>query len=48
MNLLHTKKLSKKEYKLRFKPWINKYILAHMKKRDKLLNKYRKAKEKDS
>ena len=42
------KKLSKKEYKLRFKPWINKYILACMKKRHKLLNKYCKAKEKDS
>ena len=40
------KKLSKKEYKL--KPWINKNILAHMKKRDKLLNRYCKAKEKDS
>ena len=42
------KKLSKKEHKLKFKPWINKYILARMKKRDKLLNKCCKAKEKDS
>ena len=42
------KNLSKKEYKLRFKPWISKNILARMKKRDKLLNKYCKAKEKDS
>ena len=41
-------KLSKKEYNLRSKPWIDKNILAHMKKRDKLLHRYCKAKEKDS
>ena len=42
------KQLSKKEYKLRSKPWINKNILAHMKKHDELLHRYCKAKEKDS
>ena len=48
MNWLLTKNSQKEEYKVRFKPWINKNILAHMKKRDKLLNRYCKAKEKDS
>ena len=43
-----TYKNSQKYYKLRSKPWINKNILAHMKKRDKLLHRYCKAKEKDS
>ena len=42
------KKLSKKEYKLKSKPWINRNILTEMKKRDKLLHKYCKAKDKDS
>ena len=42
------KKTLKQGYKLRSKPWINKNILAHMKKRDKLLHRYCKAKEKDS
>ena len=42
------KKLSKKEYKLKSKPWINRNILNEMKKRDKLLHKYCKAKDKDS
>ena len=41
------KKLSKKEYKLKFKPWINKNILPH-EKRDNLINRYCKAKEIDS
>ena len=40
------KKLSKKEYKLKSKPWINRNILTEMKKRDKLLHKYCKAKDK--
>ena len=31
------KKLSKKEYKLKSQPWINRNILNEMKKRDKLL-----------
>ena len=39
-------KLSKKEYKLKSKPWINRNILTEMKKRDKLLHKYCKAKDK--
>ena len=42
MNSVLTKNSQKKEYKLRFKPWINKNILAHAKTR------YCKAKEKDS
>ena len=42
------KKLSKKEYKLKSKPWINRNIPTEMKKRDKLLHKYCKAKDKDS
>ena len=42
------KKLAKKEYKLKSKPWINRNILTEMKKRDKLLHKYCKAKDKDS
>ena len=47
MNLLHSKN-SQKKNKLKSKPWINKNILAHMKKRDKLLRRYCKAKENDS
>ena len=42
------KKLSKKEYKLKSKPWINRNILNEMKIQDKLLHKYCKAKDKDS
>ena len=42
------KKNSKKEYRLRFKPWINDEILSKMKKRDKLLNKYCKTVNKES
>ena len=42
------KKLSKKEIKLKSKPWINKEILAEMSKRDKLLLKYSKMKNKKS
>ena len=38
--------LKKKEYKLKSKPWINRNILTEMKKRDKLLHKYCKAKDK--
>ena len=38
----------KKEYKLRPKPWINKNILAQMKKRDDLLHRYCEEKERDS
>ena len=34
------KKLSKKDLKLKSKPWINNLILIEMKKRDKLLHKY--------
>ena len=39
------KKLSKKEIKLKSKPWINNEILSLMKKRDKLLSKYTKHKK---
>ena len=42
------KKLSKKEYKLKSKPWINRNILTEMKKCDKLLHKYCEAKDKVS
>ena len=42
------KKLSKKELKLKTKPWINNEILFLMKKRDKLLFKYSKHKQKNS
>ena len=38
-------KLSKKEYKLRFKPWINPEILDLMKERDKLLKLSNKEKD---
>ena len=37
------KKLSKKEYKLKTKPWINTEILSKIKTQDKLLPKYCKA-----
>ena len=47
MSLLHTRSCQK-EYKLNSKTWINKNILAHMKKRDKLLCRYCKANENDS
>ena len=39
-------KLSKKEIKLKSKPWISNEILSLMKKRDKLLFKYAKHKKK--
>ena len=42
------KKLSKKEIKLKSKPWVNNEILSLMKKRDKLLFKYSKHKKKNS
>ena len=42
------KKLSKKELKLKSKPWINNLILIEINKRDKLLHKYSKMKNKDS
>ena len=35
------KKISKKEYKLSFKPWMSKEILSICRKRDKLLKKYK-------
>ena len=40
------KKISKKEYKLKMKPWISREILAKINERDKLLHK--SCKEKDS
>ena len=42
------KKVSKKQYKLKSKPWINGEILSKMKKRDKLLHKYCKTIDKES
>ena len=42
------KKLSKKELKLKSKPWINNLILIEIHKHDKLLHKYSKMKNKDS
>ena len=42
------KKLSKGEFKLKSKPWINSEILSKMKTRDKLLRKYRRTADKDS
>ena len=42
------KKVSKKQYKLKSKPWINDEILSNMKKRDKLLHKYCKTVDKES
>ena len=42
------KKLSKKELKVKSKPWINNLILIEINKRDKLLHKYSKMKNKDS
>ena len=39
------KKISKKQFKLKLKPWINKIILNQINQRDKLLHKY--CKEKD-
>ena len=41
------KKLSKKDLKLKSKPWINNLILNEMNKRDNLLHKYSKMKNKD-
>ena len=42
------KKLSKKELKLKSKPWINNLILIEINKRDKLLRKYSKMKYRDN
>ena len=42
------KKLSKREIKLKSKPWINNDILNQMKERDKLLKKFCKLKNKNS
>ena len=51
-NILDTlapyKKLSKKELKLKTKPWVNNETLSLMNKRDKILYKYSKFKLKDS
>ena len=41
------KKLSKKELKLKSKPWINNLILIEINKHDKLLHKYSKIKHVD-
>ena len=42
------KKLTKKEYKLKSRPWINNEIQIQMHKRDKLLHKYCKLQDKNS
>ena len=42
------KKVTKKQYKLKSKPWINGDILSKMQKRDNLLHKYCKSTNKDS
>ena len=42
MNLLHTKKLLNKEYRLKFKPWISTGILNLVNQRDRLLKKFTK------
>ena len=42
------KKLSKKDLKLKSKPWINNLILNEMNIRDNLLHKYSKMKNKDN
>ena len=46
--LAPNKKLSKKELKLKSRPWINNLILIEINKRDKLLHKYSKMKNNDS
>ena len=42
------KKLTKREIKLKSKPWINSILLTKMKERDKLLHKFCKLKDKNS
>ena len=42
------KKLTKREYKLKSRPWITKEIQSLMGQRDKLLHKYCKLKNKDT
>ena len=48
MNLPLYKKLSKREFKLKSKPWINSEILSKIKKRDKLMREYCRTADKDS